>query len=158
MVRKVEKQEKKKFPFLVIVALVLYVFAVVFLIFAVNELRNYLAGTSSGFFSQVGNNEFEFIFNFSFDGYTIAINYFIDSAVFFIWGTVLLIIHRISRKKKIKPTEEEYILDDIEAVSENIEKSFVNNERIYCAYCDSELGVNDRKCPHCGASKKVRKC
>ena len=29
--------------------------------------------------------------------------------------------------------------------------------KVYCAYCGTELDENTKKCPHCGANKKIEK-
>ena len=29
--------------------------------------------------------------------------------------------------------------------------------KVYCAYCGTELDDNTKKCPHCGANKKIEK-
>lgn len=158
MVKKVEKKEKKKVSFLVVVAIALYIFAAAFIYLGVARYRDYLSarplslfnggwGSSTIIISIMGHT-------FTFNGLTMAINYFVDAAVFFIWGTVLLILSRVFKKRKKKQTEEEFILDE-EVVGDN--DKFLPNEKVYCAYCDSELSVNDRKCPNCGATKKVKK-
>ena len=157
MVKKVEKKEKKKAPFLVIVAIALYIFALVFLSLGIIRFRDYMSGNTTGLLSQSIDAHFEINFmnfHFSFDGLTMAINYFVDAAVFFIWGTVLVIISGAFKKKVKKPTEEEFLLDE-EVVGNN--ERFLPNEKLYCAYCDTELGMNDRKCPNCGAAKKIKK-
>ena len=158
MVKKVNKQEKKKVSFLAIVAVVLYFFAAGFIFLGVVKFRDYLSASPMGILT-LGRGSTTIVisimgYTFTFNGLTMAINYFVDAAVFFIWGSVLLILSRMFKKRKKKQTEEEYILEE-EVVNDN--DRFLPNEKVYCAYCDSELGVNDRKCPNCGAAKKIKK-
>lgn len=143
---------------MVIIAIALYIFAGTFIALGVMKYRDYISGNPIGLLTQATDSATITIsfmgYSFTFNGLMMAINYFVDASVFFIWGTVLLILSRMFKKKKKKVTEEEFILDE-EVVSDN--DRFLPNEKVYCAYCDSELKVSDRKCPNCGAAKKVKK-
>ncbi len=156
MVKKVNKQEKKQISFLVVVAIALYLFAIVFIVLGIMKLREYISSVPIGLFAQKSSSTIIISimgYTFTFNGLTMAINYFVDAAVFFIWGTILLILSRMFKNKKKKQTEEEFILDE-EVINDN--DKFLPNEKVYCAYCGSELNINDRKCPNCGANKKIK--
>ena len=157
MVKKVEEKKKRKFSFLIVIAVVLYVFAIVFIVFGIVKFREYLGmSLPRGILPKLENKGFKISFmnySFEFNELTMAINYFVDAVVFFLWGTVFLIISGVFAKREKKTTEEKYILTDkiVSGDDKNV------STRVYCVYCETELYEQDIKCPNCGSTKKYKK-
>lgn len=139
-----------------IVAFVLYAFAVI--LFIVGFINAF--GDIAGF----GGNDFELDdFNENIVGFGSIINkivsYIATAFTCSVCGSILLIISN-SLKFKVKK-------DLIESKNNNVTESLNDSKiiddekskkyRIICAYCGSELDLDDKKCPNCGASKKIQK-
>ena len=67
----------------------------------------------------------------------------------------MLKIHKeeLKFKKELEDLEGKRMLGE-PAEDENIELIKI---KVYCAYCGTELDENTKKCPHCGANKKIEK-
>lgn len=138
-----------------IVAFVLYAFAVI--LFIVGFINAF--GDIAGF----GGNDFELDdFNENIVGFGSIINkivsYIATAFTCSVCGSILLIISN-SLKFKVK---KDMIESKNNNVTESLNDSKPNDEkskkyRIICAYCGSELDLDDKKCPNCGASKKIQK-
>lgn len=139
-----------------IIAFVLYAFAVI--LFIVGFINAF--GDIAGF----GGSDFELDdFNENIVGFGSIINkivsYIATAFTCSVCGSILLIISN-SLKFKVKK-------DLIESKNNNTTESLndgkiIDDEkskkyRIICAYCGSELDSDDKKCPNCGASKKIQK-
>ena len=85
-------------------------------------------------------------------------------------GTVFIITYKQLAVKQKKQEEEDSlneVLDQlIEETSSTEEASVVEieqpeeevvTEHIFCAYCGEELDPKDKRCPNCGATKKIKK-
>lgn len=139
-----------------IIAFVLYAFAVI--LFIVGFINSF--GDINGF----GGDDFELDdFNENIVGFGSIINkivsYIATAFTCSVCGSILLIISN-SLKFKVKK-------DLIESKNNNATESLNDSKiiddekskkyRIICAYCGSELDIDDKKCPNCGASKKIQK-
>ncbi len=139
-----------------IIAFVLYAFAVI--LFIVGFINAF--GDIAGF----DGNDFELDdFNENIVGFGSIINkivsYIATAFTCSVCGSILLIISN-SLKFKVKK-------DLIESKNSNVTESLNDSKiiddekskkyRIICAYCGSELDLDDKKCPNCGASKKIQK-
>ena len=140
-----------------IIAFVLYAFAVI--LFIVGFINSF------GDINDFGGDDFELDdFNENIVGFGSIINkivsYIATAFTCSVCGSILLIISN-SLKFKVKKdmieskknnNNEEDLLNDSKIDDEKSKKY-----RVICAYCGSELDIDDKKCPNCGASKKIQK-
>ena len=127
--------------FLVMIAIVLYAVAVVFVVIGFRDMFDYKVVNQNGSSAEVE-------YHLEFD----ETSYFTNAGVFFVWGSVLLLIAR--KMKANSKNEDSTAITQSSRMPEGMEKPV---EKIYCAYCDNELDLNEKKCPYCGASKKYQK-
>lgn len=128
--------------FLIVIAIILYVIAIFSVVIGFNDVFDSSVVEQSGSYREVE-------YRLDLDD----TSYFTNAAVFFVWGTVLLMISR-----KVKSNNQNTNIDESAEtmrMPQGIEEK--PDERIYCAYCDNELDDYNKKCPYCGASRKIRK-
>lgn len=167
-----DNKPKKQFVALKAIANILYVISAIILVYSViNIIINVMDGIN--FSPNFDPDNFDMpsggmnVANAIFNGArTIII-----SVVLFIIATVLMTIYRKKNKNTIieettesPATKYKKMFRDIVNVVTDATDSDNNQEQkkeekvhIFCAYCGSELDEKDRKCPSCGASKKIRK-
>lgn len=141
-----------------IVAIVLYIFAIVsFVLGFVHIVDESMLNFGDDIYDLDRFDE-------RFDGFGEILNssmsYMFNAFVCMICGSVLLILSNSHKfRAKRDRLEERQVLEQIQ----NKEKEYKTNEtqqknyKIVCAYCGTELDEEDKKCPNCGASKKIQK-
>ncbi len=165
-----ESKPKKKKSVLRIISTILYIMA--FASFVIGIIKLIVTGTSTVFNGVNSFMEDEEMFEEnimpSFSG---VFSYFLTAIMLAVWGTVLLIIARVIDKRTFVDSTKSFIDDSIEKVADSISKlhNRINGQnpdgnsdqrpklKVYCAYCGNELDEDERKCPYCGASKKIQK-
>ena len=67
---------------------------------------------------------------------------------------VILKFIKVSRQhSKIQKT----IMSQVDRMLGEPAEEQEDKTKVYCAYCGTELDENVKKCPHCGANKKIEK-
>jgi len=141
----VKKKKKFKIDFLMQVSIVLFIMGLVCFILGVVYAFKIMSDNTL----KMVYDDFEDMFVMSdFQQVTMC---FFTGFVFLVWSCVLFIISRISKAKKQHELEEKQSETIVPVIQE------VQKKVIVCAYCDSELDERERKCSHCGATKKVLK-
>ena len=138
-----------------IVAFVLYAFAIIL----------FIVGFINAFGDIAGFDGHDFVlddFNENIVGFGSIINkivsYIATAFTCSVCGSILLIISnslKFKVKKDLIESKNNNATESLNDGKPNDEKS--KKYRIICAYCGSELDLDDKKCPNCGASKKIQK-
>ena len=74
-------------------------------------------------------------------------------AVIVIVVVILKAIKMSRQHSKIQKT----ILSQVDRMLGEPAEEQEDKTKVYCAYCGTELDENTKKCPHCGANKKIEK-
>ena len=89
-------------------------------------------------------------------------------------GTILMVVYKklsLKYKNRTQTVEKEswFEINDTDVPQgtpqedspvvaiEQPEEENKSNVKIYCAYCGEELDAKDKRCPNCGATKKIKK-
>lgn len=106
-----------------------------------------------------GDLEFDEVENGMFK--TRGIGLFMGGMALILIATMFIAFYK---KPKIKVSHGGVVVDfdnpiNIFTQTPNIEVKEEKKEtkKIFCAYCGSELDINDKKCPNCGSTKKVQR-
>ncbi len=133
----------------------------------------------NGFFDDEFFMEFEGdIMSPDIAGMASGIKFIVIAVILFAVATILMTVYR-KRTRDLSPKQSDENLFDsvkqsitvsIKSVADKVSKTMSESlgetdnkeekkpkQKIFCAYCGSELDENDKKCPSCGASKKFRK-
>lgn len=150
-----EKSKEKNKSFLRKVAIFLYLLALISLIVGICKMASHFSSVTERMFE----DDFEEFDNFFSDGkLQSAISSFFSAFVLFIWGSVFMFISNSKFiKQQIEKKQEEQRKAEEAKKQESSEIKEVPKKRYFCAYCDNELDENDKKCPYCGAAKKIQK-
>lgn len=178
---------EKNYKYLKVIAIILYIVAAALFIAGVCSIVGYalevVTGTQNAL-SMKNFFDFEGFVVYEDDLEHVDISGMISGISLIVFGSVCIVVAsvlmRMYHKKTIIETSsvkddnnlfdsvKKSIADQLKAASEklnpsqtstdeNKEKSEKPKQKIFCAYCGSELDENDKKCPSCGASKKFRK-
>ena len=149
-------QKKEYFVVLKIIAIIFFVVAVLQCVLAFIKLFNFISGQALDMFAPANED----VFYESYSTVEGIVKNFVSAAMFMLWGGVLMFIYHTKRVKEKQEAEmknaSQMRVDNKNGNNEQVQL-LENAARVYCAYCSNELSENDRKCPHCGASKKIRK-
>ncbi len=181
-----ESKKEKNYIYLKAFAIIFYVIALILIVYGIFSIIGYaytiVSNSQNNWF--VENNFFDpddFVDKFEDGMDHLNISGMIKGFEFILGGVVCIVIASLflrSYNKKTKPKivekedETENLFDTIKiTISEQLksaseklnpdgaekQKKEKPKQKIYCAYCGSELDEQDKKCPGCGASKKFRK-
>ena len=137
---------------LYLVAFIMLVIGICKLIFeGVNQMQHMQELFSSDEF-EIESDSYNFILG-------NLMGYFMRAIAFFVIGSIFTSIGKAIDAKEIqnKMNSKEYMPETGSENNDVQQKPEKKLEKVYCAYCGCELDVNQRKCPYCGASKKVQK-
>lgn len=163
-----EKKTINKAKIFETLSAIFYIMAFVFLLIGIFRLI-FLGISEIGKVEHIFDDDFGYNSMSSYS-YTIQsfFSCFFKAFIFFFIGTIFKSIAKSIDSKKVNDIKTT-ITTAIDKVSDSISKkieesesdsnseSKVKKEKVYCAYCSNELDENDKKCPYCGASKKIRK-
>ncbi len=139
------KQKKNGKSFLKKIAMLLYILAFISLIAGIFQMSSHFSSSTDLLLT---------------DGrLQSVISSFFSVFVLFIWGSVFMFIANsklLKQKIEQKRVEQEEQLR-MRQQTQNLGIKQEQKKRYFCVYCDNELNENDRKCPYCGASKKIQK-
>lgn len=171
----VNKKPKSKFMALKVIAEILYVIAgIIFALAMINLVINLVNGAVD-IVPDFDDPDPTFE-GFGFFGEVIgSFRSFVTCIILCVVATILMIIYRnknrnitfeekneddspVSKYKTMFKDIVDVVKDKVkDATGSPIEEKKEEKVHIFCAYCGSELDENDKKCPSCGASKKIRK-
>ena len=143
-------KQKRKMSFLTKLSILLFLVGLACFVLGIVYAFDIVADNTM---KMVGD-DFDDLFKLS-DFQQVAMCFF-TGFVFMVWAGVLLVISRVSHMKKLRESQEQEHQSKIQVIKQKIQES-QQQKTIICAYCDSELEPKDRKCPHCGSSKKIVK-
>lgn len=156
------KEKTKKISILVVIGVIFYILAFLnllslFSVFTKNIKILFNMSWSEDFYNLVENSyEFDKSFN-EFLSFQKLFSTIFNSAILFIWGSALIFADKARKKKDLEKQERERReREDLEN-QEKLKLQESEQEYYFCAYCDSELSLTERQCPHCGATKKIKK-
>lgn len=155
---------------LLVLGIMFYIAAVVIAVFGIMVLAKANLGTELVHFGHDFDYEdiLEEIFDEKVSVSQAGIILIMFALVLTVLGTVLIIVYKHFAVKQSKKSEEVYfddVLDEMKEVSDNENQPIVISqpeenvpkEHIFCAYCGMELEATDKRCPNCGATKKIKK-
>lgn len=172
----IEKVEKpaKKCVYLKIIALILYFFALAAVIIGVVLTIERAIDAVGGYQNLLPPDiDIDDMPKLNINSMFTGFGFILGGIVIFIVASIFMGIYR---KKNAPPKKEEESGDFFDMVTKSITEQLKNvteklegsdskdkeeetkpKQKIYCAYCGSELSEEDKKCPSCGSSKKFRK-
>lgn len=156
------KEKKNGKSLLKKIAIFLYILAFICLIVGIFQIASHVTTETKHVFESIEDfDDFDNFDDYTFSASKIesAISSIFSAVVLFVWGSVFMVISNSKQlKQKIeqkRAEQEEQFRMRQEAQQQEIKQE--PKKRYFCAYCDNELDENDKKCPYCGASKKIQK-
>jgi hypothetical protein len=161
-----KKEDNKVCSFLKIISTILYIAAFVSFVVGVIKIIVFATSKVDIFYDDLNYfYENESTYQSSSVSISELISCFVNAVVLAVWGTAIRFIANAVKNKSAATSSKNMIKTISEKIMETaVKQSEIETKvetkkksRFICAYCGNEINEDDRKCPCCGANKKIKK-
>lgn len=146
-----DKTKTNKGNIFKIIGIIFYVVAFVMLVFGIFQ---FVMGGIKGI-RDISPFDMAFSFEVMFSSF---LGLFVQAVVFFFIGSVFLSIGKaINKRESLEIHDDSDSSNDLFVNLKSFQEKEPKQKHVFCAYCGNELDQNQKKCPYCGASKKISK-